>query len=190
MPSPERSRRLTRAAILFALFLGSFLAVRAITGELAKAELNAEQDLPPDVQAELDETWDRFARAFAEHRTCFGDVTVRLVRILDGADARYVRADGVIEIKIPTSPRRFRESLVHELAHHVELTCPDHVRLRERLGHDDASWARDEEWESVPAERWAEAVVQLVNGERVRFARTMPLDDAWIAEIDDWIATG
>ena len=105
---PEWSGRLARAAALFVLFAGTFLAVRAIAGERAKAELNADQDLPSDVQAELDETWERFARVFDSHRTCFGDATVRLVRTLDGADARYVRSDSVVEIRIPTSPRRFR----------------------------------------------------------------------------------
>jgi hypothetical protein len=96
----------------------------------------------------------------------------------------------VIEIEIPTSPRRFRDSLVHELAHHVERRCADFANLREELlaitGAD--SWAGQPRWADRPSELWAESVVEIVVGERVRFGRTVRLEPSLVEAVRDWIA--
>ena len=162
--------------MLAAVFAGSFSSVRVLSTELAKADLVTAQDWPVDVEAEVAATWEAFTGRFDARRTCFEDVEVRLVRELAAGDARYQPDERRVEILIPTSPRRFRESLVHELAHHVERTCASHAELRTELGYPTwEEWTSGSEWEEVPAERWAEAVVQLVNGERVRIRQLVDL---------------
>ena len=81
-----------------------------------RADLEPEQELPADVRAEVDTTWAAFLDVFGSRRRCFGDVALRLVGDVDGGDARYDLDEALIEIEIPTSPARFRESLAHELA--------------------------------------------------------------------------
>ena len=153
-------------------------------------ELIVEQDVPLDVQAELDATWGRFIEAFAARRTCFADVSVELVRDVLGGDARYVTSEARIEIEIPTTPARFSESLVHELGHHVERTCSEFADMKAamlaRLGVSDDAWTGGDVWEQTPSEIWAEGVVGLVNGERVLHGDEMPLDSSVVALIEAW----
>ena len=94
------------------------------------------------------------------------------------------------EIQIPTTPARFRESVAHELAHHVEHACGQFGDLRSalhpQLGRPGSPWAGGRVWEEVPSERWAEAVVELVNGERIRHVDEVTVDDDVIAAIAAW----
>ena len=194
--SPDRSRVDRRVvgwvAAAAAVVAGAvaFAVTRQALADDGRAELTAVQDVPDDVQGELDATWDRFAQRFDARMRCVDDVSVELVRAIDVGDARYVVADARIEIKIPTTPARFRESLVHELAHHVEHTCADFGELREvlhpELGDPGRRWAGGDDWEHVPSERWAEAVVQLVNGERIRHVDEVTVDPVVVDMVAAW----
>lgn len=166
--------RLALVVVVVVAFVGSMWVVRV----QQRAELIADQDLPADVQAVVDETWGRFIEVFGGRRRCVDDVHLVLVDQVTEGDARYLVDEHRIEIEIPTSPRRFRESLVHELAHHVEHTCGRTGELRAdfgRLAGVDGPWYEGTSWETTPSELWAETVVQVVNGERVRHRNTMPL---------------
>ena len=178
------------------------LAVVVITGALVlRFELRAEgdsprlittQDLPEDVQHEVSTVWERY-EALTEGRrdSCPEDVSLVLVAEVVGGDARYVFSDRRMEIEIPTSPRRFRDSLAHELAHHLDATCADAHQLRQAwseaggLAEDD--W-RSGPWETRPAELFAETMVEIINGERVRFGRTMPLPDFALELVRAWLS--
>lgn len=194
-PTPERRRRPTApaaisAAVIGAAGLAAFVLGRVLDPGPADGELLTTQDLPADVRAELDTVWSRFGSVFAERSSCIGDVTVVLVRSVDGGDARYVASEGLIEVRIPTTPARFRESVAHELAHHVDRTCREFAGLRDelhrRLGGPERPWATGDVWEEIPAERYAEAVVELVNEERVRHADEVRVDDATVELIARW----
>jgi hypothetical protein len=180
---------LARVLLVATLGLTSFSIVRWDQ----RAQLRPEQDLPADVEAEVDATWARFLDVFASRQRCFDDVSLRLVTDLDRGDARYVIDEVRIEIAIPTSPRRFRESLVHELAHHVEHTCPAFGSLRRDLGALPAFaavWTAGERWQDVPSELWAETAVEVVNGERVRHGRGMPLPAGAADLVAAWARSG
>lgn len=170
----------------------SFVATRALLADDEPAELVTVQDVGADVRAELAVTWERFAAAFPARMTCIDDVRVELVRAVEGGDARYVIDEGRIEIKIPTSPARFRESVAHELAHHVEHTCAEfaglQAALRTRFGDADHEWGpvAGRPWEQTPSERWAEAFVELVNGERIRHVDDVVVDADVVALIGAW----
>jgi hypothetical protein len=148
------------------------------------------QPIPDDVETEARSAVAAFTDRFASRRECVGGADVVLVDEVSDGDARYLAADGVIEIEIPTSPRRFRDSLVHELAHHVEHRCPDFDLLRDEVltltGAD--AWTGQPRWADRPSELWAESVVEVVLGERVRFGRAVPLDPALVDAVRTWAA--
>ncbi len=179
--------RLRAVALRCAL---SALAAGGCSADGVTAELVVPQDVPADVRRELDVTWERFIERFAGRLDCIGDVTVVLVRAVEGGDARYVPTRSLIEIQIPTTPARFRESVAHELAHHVEHSCDEFAELKDvlhaRLGGPEVAWFGDGLWHEQPAERWAESVVELVNGERVRHADELIVDPIDVALIEEW----
>ena len=150
------------------------------------------QAVPDDVEAEAGAAVAAFRARFEARRGCLGGAEVVLVDEVADGDARYLPEEDLIEIEIPTSPRRFRESLVHELAHHVEHSCPDFDPVRRDIqavtGSED--WSGAVRWADRPAELWAEAVVELVLGERVRFARSVPVDPAIVDIARAWASGG
>ena len=149
------------------------------------------EELPSDVVAEIDVVWPQFIEALGPRVDCLEPVGLLLVDEIPGGVARYVIADARIEIAIPTTHARFRESLVHELAHHVEHSCPAHDQLRApllaTLGLPADSWSRPTPWTQAPSEIWAEAFVLVVLGERVRHELTMPLPPEAVPVVEDWL---
>lgn len=171
--------------------VGVGVAVWARSGSAAvEPVVRMRQRVPAAVEQEVRAAVADFVAVFEARRSCIGGAELELVRDVDDGDARYVAAEGLIEIKIPTSPRRFRESLVHELAHHVDESCPDADVLRTdvmtAMGATD--WTGQERWEQRPSELWAESVVEIVLGERVRFERSIPLDHGVVDTARRWIA--
>ena len=169
--------------------VGVGAVVLARSAGVAEPVVRLRQRVPAEVEQEVRATVADFVAVFEAHRGCIGGAELELVRRVDDGDARYVAADELIEIEIPTSPRRFRESLVHELAHHVDHSCPHAATLRHDLmtvlGATD--WTGQQRWERRPSELWAEAVVEIVLGERVRFGRTVPLDRELVETSRRWI---
>jgi hypothetical protein len=179
------------AAVVIAAVVSVGVAVRARSVNVAaEPVVRMRQRVPAVVEQEVRATVADFVAVFEARRNCIGGAELQLVRELDDGDARYVAAEDLIEIEIPTSPRRFRESLVHELAHHVDRSCPDADVLRTdvmaMIGATD--WTGQERWEQRPSELWAEAVVEIVLGERVRFERSIPLDERVVDAARRWIA--
>jgi hypothetical protein len=147
------------------------------------------QAVPADVERETRTAVAEFSDVFRERRPCLPTAHVVLVRDVDGGDARYLADSAVIEIEIPTTPARFRESLVHELAHHVESTCPAFAGLRDEwlARSGDGTWSGQERWEDRPTEQWAEAVVALVLGERLLHGDEMTVDADLVTVARDWL---
>ncbi len=145
------------------------------------------QPIPADVEAEARAAVADYVGVFAARRACAPPADVVLVRDVEGGDARYVAEDGRVEIEIPTTPARFRESLVHELAHHLEHRCADFGELREAwLAQAGGAWSGHQRWEDRPSEQWAEAVVDIVLGERILHGDEMVLDPELVALVREW----
>jgi hypothetical protein len=176
------------AGVIAGVVVGGAVWVRSERGA-AEPVVRMRQRVPPHVEQEVRATVADFVAVFETRRGCIGGAELSLVRGIDDGDARYVAAEDLIEIEIPTSPRRFRESLVHELAHHVEHSCADADVLRTdvmtAMGATD--WTGQERWEQRPSELWAESVVEIVLDERVRFERSVPLDRGVVDAVRRWI---
>ena len=185
-----RRRLVAQLAVLAAVAATAFLVVGAARGDGSAPRLRFTQDVPTDVRRASDATFERFLDRFAGRVACLDDVSVELVRVVDGGDARYVTGDRRIDIRIPTTPSRYEESLAHELAHHLERTCdqfePLRVALEPLIGGEGVPWASGPIWEEIPSERFAEAVVELVNGVRIRHVDTVMVDPVALDLIARW----
>lgn len=185
-----RRRQVAQLAAVVAAASATFVAVGAARDDGGKPHLRFVQEVPDDVRRASDTTFERFLRRFDGRAACLDDVSVELVRAVEGGDARYVTGDRRIEIRIPTTPGRYQESLAHELAHHLERTCDEFEALRVALvpllGGDGAAWATGPVWEEIPSERFAEVVVELVNSERVRHTDTVVVEPAARELIARW----
>jgi hypothetical protein len=97
----------------------------------------------------------------------------------------------VIELRVPATANLLEDSLVHELAHHLDATCGALADLRpdflEAQGHPAGTpWDGADTWEAIPAEQFAETVVLVVLGERQQHRLTMPIRDEAEALVAGW----
>jgi hypothetical protein len=157
--------------------------------------LDVPQDVPEEVQDLVDATWDSYLAAFPAQRQCIGSVTVVLVRSVEGGAASYRAADRTISVEIPTTPERFPESLAHELGHHLESACGAQERLGEAFLDAqgfarDVPWSRGRYWFEIPSEYFAEAVAEIVNGERITHPDVITLEPAAIELVAAWGHSG
>lgn len=192
---PARTRRPRRVvwagglvvlAVAVALLVGSFWRFGASAHDPV---IRFTQPVPVDVDTNARAAVASFVALLGARRDCVGTAEVVLVRDVAGGDARYLATDGTVEIEIPTTPARFRESLIHELAHHVEHRCPDFDRLRRSyVGRTAIVWTGQERWEERPSEQWAELVVELVLGERMLHGDEMSIDPVLVELVADWLA--
>jgi hypothetical protein len=188
----RRVRAFAVFTVAVAVIAVSFVVARALSTDPHRAELSLVHDIESDVAGEVGVAWGRFVEAFPGRLDCIDDVLVELVRWVENGESRYVVGQSRVEIMVPVPAAEFRESLVHELAHHVEHTCDEFDELRivlePLLGGGAASWAGsdDDPWADRPAERWAEAVVEFVNGERIRHADDFDVDAEVLDLIEAW----
>jgi hypothetical protein len=148
-------------------------------------------DTPDDLRRLADATFSRFVDAFPNRTGCLHGVTVEGARRLDDR-ARYRPDEATITVRIPATAPHLEESLVHELAHHLELACEAHAGIRAELltsmGLDPATdWFDGPRWEEIPSERFASATVLYVLDRRDQGAG-IPIDDATLEVIDTWAA--
>lgn len=172
--------------------VGAIVMVVAASQPAAPAPVVMPQAVPPQVRALVDRTWADFSAAFAARPGCVAPVAAGLVSDLEGdADARYSRRNGTISIEIPTSPTRFPEVLTHELAHHVDETCAAITEIRpfilESQGFDRLQgWTDGDTWDRIPAEHFAESVVELVRGVRLIHADRIEVAPGTIELLASW----
>ncbi len=147
------------------------------------------QDVPPEVTESLSTTFADFLAAFPNHHDCIGAVGVVLVGDVPGGDASYDPTTRLIRIGIPTSPQRFPQLLIHELAHHLEATC-DADELWPSVA---AIQGLDEEprtavWFEDPSEHFADATVEMVLGDRSIHTGQIEIVPGTLDLIERWAA--
>jgi len=175
-------------AVVGVLVLGlAFLVIDLRSGP----RLVVPQDVPVEVTSLVDATWASFLDAFPAQRRCIGEVTLVLVRHVEGGDASFSPSERTIHIEIPTTPERFPESLAHELGHVVDRSCGgeaavgDAFRLAQGIPAT-RGWSAGDHWFDEPSEQFAETVVQIVEGRRLLHADVFDVTDDAIAIVSDW----
>lgn len=180
-----------KAAVVWGLAVVVVVVAATWAASEIGPSIDPRQDLPDDVALLTSTTWDRFEAAFPARRACLTDVELELLDDVALGAARYVESERLILIEIPTSPRRYVESLTHELAHHLDASCGAELAigaaLRAAQGIDpQVPWDEVEVWEERPTEQYAEVVVEYVTGDRFTHADVIDVSQEAIEVVRDW----
>ncbi|MEE8407829.1 MAG: hypothetical protein V3S32_11865 [Acidimicrobiia bacterium] len=169
-----------------AIAVGALLVVSCST---AMPTLLFGDDTPDDVREVANSTFEVFVSRFPDRADCIGRVTLVGARVLDDR-ALYIPEERSVILRIPATALHIESSLVHEWAHHMEFACESHQELRPSFLRSvglppDAGWFDGEEWERIPSEMFASAVVEYVLGRRDE-ASTIVLDPETIDFVRSW----
>ncbi len=145
--------------------------------------------MPDDLRALADQTWDDFLAVFPARNDCIPSPTLVAAWELDSR-GEYQPESMTILVRVPGTPATLRSELLHEFAHHVEFTCPDHESLRTPFRQaqgfpKDLAWFDGDTWETTPSEQYAEAVVELIEGRRTHQGGVHLTNDA-VAVVRAW----
>lgn len=150
------------------------MAVVAVATVLTAARpgrptLRFTEETPSDLRVVAARAWARFTDAFAGRSSCLGAVTVGVAWGL--ADrAWYGPGAALVLVRAPGTAANLEASLLHEFAHHAEHRCPMDAAFHRRFLNAaglpaGTAWRGGEDWDRIPAERFAEAAVVVVLGE-------------------------
>ena len=148
-----------------------FLAVAVVAAERAgRAPLRFTDGTPDDLRAVATDAWHRFSEAFPRCADRMEGVTVGVAWELPDR-ARYDPGAALVLVRAPGTAANLEASLLHEFAHHAEHRCPLGPAFRARFTvaaglPPGTPWRAGGSWERTPSERFAEAAVIHVLGER------------------------
>jgi hypothetical protein len=147
---------LLAGAVLWAGACGS------ATGDNSSA-LTIGESVASDLAALAEETVDAFLVAAPAASACMGELRLEAAPELDDL-ARYDQSTATVAVRVPATAASLEGSLIHELAHHLEVSCPSHVDFRPVFlaaqGHPPGTpWFGETAWQLKPSEQFAEAVV-------------------------------
>ena len=175
------------------MLAGAMLLVAACASAAGNdsGALTMGESVASDLAALAQETFEEFAVAAPAAAACMGDVRLEASRRLDDL-ARYDQGTATIEVRVPANAASLEGSLIHELAHHLEVSCPSHAEFRPAFlaaqGHPaNTPWFADVAWEQKPSEQFAEAVVVATLSNRRRNQLRIQLTPDALTVVRDWL---
>ena len=145
------------------------LAVAGLAAAAPPPRMLVDPGTPEDVAALAADTFDEFIEEAPALENCVGNIRLAGAWRLDER-GEYDADTSRITVRIPGTAPRLAGTLVHELGHHVDAVClSEDVRVSFRRAQgisDDLSWDVGATWAEVPAEQFAEAIVEVVLGRR------------------------
>ncbi|MEA2002198.1 MAG: hypothetical protein U9N84_10005 [Actinomycetota bacterium] len=159
-------RRTLILVVLIAALGGVFIYTSPDPGP----RLRFDESVPADLQELADQTWNDFLAVHPGRQDCIPPLTLQAAWELDNR-GEYRPGSATVVIRVPGTPVTLRSELIHEFAHHVEFTCPEHDSMRADFLHAQGfptttNWFEADTWETTPSEHFAEATVELVMGRR------------------------
>lgn len=149
--------------------LATAVAIGVISQAPDEPQLRFDSSVAADFGDVAEEAWDRFLAAFPARLDCIGGIT--LVADYTLADrATYDPSRAQMVVRVPGPRVLLERAVAHELGHHLEFSCGAHRATRHAflvaLGRDpETPWSTGEDWEDIPSEVFAEAVVEVVFGD-------------------------
>lgn len=130
-----------------------------------------------------------FLEAFPTQSECLQGLRLQVDPSLDER-GQYDPVAATITLRTPATAAKLRNSLFHEIAHHLEWKCSSQVEIRQPFliaqGFPvDSEWAPDGSWETSPSEHFAEAVVEVIEGRR-NLTYGITLSDEALALVREW----
>jgi hypothetical protein len=157
-------------ARVIAVVVASVLIVALAAWRETRPGLRFTAATPDDLRTVATDAWHRFRDAFPARSGCLDGVTVGVAWDLSDR-ARYEPERALVLVRAPGTAGNLTASLLHEFAHHVERICPPDDAFRR--SYVDAAglpaetpWLDGARWDRTPSERFAEAAVVHVLGER------------------------
>ncbi len=165
------------------------LLMALVVSACAGPAISFPTDTPDDLTTLAESVFADFVDAFPAREGCIGAIELEPAWELPDR-ARYHPTDRRIEVRVPATAPQITASLVHELGHHLEHWCPEHLDVRPAflasLGLDaEAKWMDDSSYETSPSELWAEAVVRHVTGQPDT-RRPLAVTDAAVEVVMRW----
>ncbi|GMQ84567.1 MAG: hypothetical protein BMS9Abin07_0131 [Acidimicrobiia bacterium] len=165
------------------------VGVLLITRPHSPPALRFDETVPDDLRTLATGTWQDFLTAHRGRQDCFPPVALSAAWELDDR-AEYRPGSATVLIRVPGTAANLRRGLIHEFAHHVEFTCPEHAELRpEFLAAQgfpaSTDWFGGDGWETTPSEQYAEATVEVVLGRRAHHGGIVISDEA-VAIVRRW----
>lgn len=184
-------------AIGLAVAIGAFVIGGAAFGRPASPgapDLLVGHSVAADFEQLARETYAEFVAAAGGVGECVRSPRLEAVYELEEL-ALYDQETHIVHVRVPAPAPSLRASLIHELAHHLELSCPSQTALRPRFVAaqglpSDVSWFGGAVWQDVPSEQFAEAVVVNVLGARQRHLLRVQLAPEAVDLVATWLATG
>ncbi|MEN8235093.1 MAG: hypothetical protein ABFR89_09260 [Actinomycetota bacterium] len=178
-----------RVFVLTVLAAAMIAGVLLITRPDGPPALRFDDTVPDDLRALAAETWEDFLDAHRARHDCISPVVLNAAWELDDR-AEYRPNSTTVVIRIPGTAPNLRNGLIHEFAHHVEFTCPEHEELRpEFLAAQglpaSTDWFDGGAWEMTPSEHYAEATTEVVLGRRSHHGGISISDEA-VAVVRRW----
>lgn len=178
-------RAVALAVLLMGALAGALVLARADAGPIIRFD----ETVPNDLRIVAAGAWDDFLAAHSQRLDCIPPVTLTAAWQL-GDRAEYRPETATVILRVPGTAPNLSDSLVHEFAHHVEFTCPEHEELRraflEAQGFPAAApWFEGSAWEATPSEQYAEATVEMVLGRRAHRGGVI-VSDAAVAVVRQW----
>jgi len=169
------------------------VAVAGLAFALPRTGLRFTSGTPDGLRAVAADAWEQFTRATPGCDGRLGTVTVGVAWELPDR-ARYEPGRALVLIRAPGTAANLEATLLHEFAHHAEHRCGLSEPFRQRFtlaaGLPAATpWRGGEDWDRIPSERFAEAVVAHVRGERPPHV-LIHVDPEELETVADWAARG
>ena len=173
--------RRTFALTVLAAAMAAGVALLAISRDSPPA-LRFDISVPSDLANLATETWQDLLAAHEARHDCIAPVVLSAAWELNDR-AEYHPGSATVVIRVPGTAPNLRAGLIHEFAHHVEFTCPEHKELRAAFlaaqGLAAATdWFDGDTWETTPSEQYAEATVEVILGRRAHHGGISISDEA------------
>ena len=183
-----------RSVVLVVMVLAATVWGALVRTDDNDPRLQIAESVAADFASLATETFDDFVAAAPGAANCIGAPTLEATEELDDL-ATYDQPSVTIRVRVPATAPSLQGSLTHELAHHVEVACASHLRLRPTFlaaqGHaPDTAWFGEGAWEDRPSEQFAEAVVEVVLGRRSRNRLRLRLAPEAVEVVSDWLRLG
>jgi hypothetical protein len=151
-----------------AILSGALATLVALAAAITGSGLRFTDETPEDLRAVASDAWQRFADAVP---ACAGRLDGLMVGVAwELPDrARYDPEGALVLVRAPGTAPNLEATLLHEFAHHAERRCAPSPAFQRRfmaaaglpLG---TPWGGGERWDTIPSERFAEAVMTFVLG--------------------------
>ena len=157
-----------KAVVAAAVVVGAVAALVAIGAATAGSGLRFTDATPDDLRAVASDAWQRFGDAVPACAGRLGGLTVGVAWELPDR-ARYEPEVALVLIRAPRTAANLEATLLHEFAHHAERRCDLDAAFRRRFVRAaglpaGTPWRGGDDWDRIPSERFAEAVMTYVLG--------------------------